>query len=254
MALRASALGVPKRTTHAALFLHVIQTDPQALGQLFAQLIYLDLNPPCVKQSSLRPTVHPALCGANSRLPAVWQRDSECMNTSIRVVTALALLACPPGVPPAQAGCRAVHGCRARIAVASPVVLRQVSLPYYYSVGAAVQEEALADRIALRVLARLEAAKAVVPAGAMAQTQGTQAEGDGYSLVRQHCTKCHGGSNAKATAALNLAGDLTALSGDDRLRMAAAVLDGKMPPSGALESDAIGNLLGQLVGATTAPK
>ncbi len=139
---------------------------------------------------------------------------------------------------PANADCRRV------VATRSVVLLQQVQPAYYYSVGAAIQEEALAARIAERVKALL-----VQPAAATAAPQT-------HSLVRQNCAGCHGGAagNQAAKASFALPDSLDQLADEDRVRMTKAILEGKMPKGKTLDSAVIGNLLGQIVGAENAPE
>jgi len=77
------------------------------------------------------------------------------------------------------------------------------------------------------------------------------ARGDELSLVRTHCAGCHT-TNQKAVAHLDLS-DLSNLDCDTRLAMVAAVADGSMPKGKKLDGQTMGDLIGQLSYAKTAP-
>ena len=66
----------------------------------------------------------------------------------------------------------------------------------YYQVGQDLQSEALADKIAARVLAKLEASATAADTAPIRQA----------SLIVTHCAKCHSGAEAKAS--IDLSGDI----------------------------------------------
>jgi mono/diheme cytochrome c family protein len=128
------------------------------------------------------------------------------------------------------------------------VVLEQVYPATYYSVGAALQEEAIAERIAQRVLVILSENSG---GGIASGIGGTAAATDGRqdaiaaaapdSLVQARCAKCH--ASADHPSGLSLA-DVEALTCEQRLSAIRAVLSGKMPKGGAtLSPDEAGLIL-----------
>lgn len=156
------------------------------------------------------------------------------------VASSVALSHLPRG---ARAGC-------------NPVVIRKQAIvsyqqfytpfAYTYAVGQQLQVESQEERIANLVVQKLQAQQQQVP-----QTM-RQSPPDRWSLVRQNCVKCHTETNEKAIAALYM-GDLDALDWESRLAMIRMVLDGKMPKNKPLDPAVIGNLLGQIANAETAP-
>lgn len=105
---------------------------------------------------------------------------------------------------------------------AQPVYLQQVAPAYAYSVGASLQEEAVADRIAALVLEKIEAAR---PAPVIEQRR---------SLLSTACARCHtAGSRAvaeqDAPVFFDPVGVLTATR-EQRASMKTAAKLGAMPP------------------------
>ena len=158
-----------------------------------------------------------------------------------------------PGV--SRAGCRHVQ-----VVQQAAVVYQPVSQPYYWAVGQQYQEDAQAQRIAAKVLQLLQAAPQVQQQTAACPTCPAPAEPqmlpltapDPMSLVAANCAGCHR-SNEKAKEHLNM-DDLTAFTCEQKLAMIAAVVDGRMPKGKQIDAQTLGDLIGQLSGAETAPK
>jgi len=165
------------------------------------------------------------------------------MTRILTILLAGAALALLPGdVSPA--GCRPVafvHHQKQAAVVFAPVV----AAPYYYSVGAPLQYAAMKEQIK----AELRAEAQQLQAAPTPETLPITAEADRWALVKGKCAGCHQ-TNENAKAAVDM-GDLSSLSCETKLKMAAAVLDGKMPPKKQLDPSVIGNLLGEIVGAET---
>lgn len=125
------------------------------------------------------------------------------------------------------------------------VALNQVYPPAYYSVGAAIQEDAIAERVAAKVLERLAGAK--MPAepaqpGAPEPIPGEHAQLN-QSAVGQSCVKCHSGEKPKA--GIDLTGDLDC---ETRLKAIRAVLNQSMPKGATLTPEQVGEVLSDLAG------
>ena len=151
----------------------------------------------------------------------------------------------PRGAAPA--GCRVValsHHKQAAI-VYQPAYAQ----PYLYQVGAEFRTAASEDRIANLVVQKLQAQQLTAQPQQAPQTLPLTAEVDRWALVKANCAGCHT-TNEKAVAHIDMT-DLAALTCEQKLAMAAAVLDGKMPPKKQLEPSVLGNLLGEIVGAQT---
>lgn len=168
------------------------------------------------------------------------------MKARLVVTFFAACLALAPLPGASRAGCPPVA---LRLKVENGVGYRQFYGNYNYAVGLNIQtdaQQARDERIANLVVQKLQALQQQTP-----QTL-PQSMPDRWSLVRANCVKCHTETNEKAIAALYL-GDLDALSCEEKLAMVRMVTDGKMPPNKPLAPDVVGNLLGQIAGATTAP-
>ena len=153
-----------------------------------------------------------------------------------------------------KAGCRHVQVVQQQAVVA----YQPITQPYYWSVGQSLQEDAAAERIAAKVLQLLQG---------QAQKLTSSACPDGtcptprrlpltvpapLSLLAKNCQGCHQ-SNAKAQAAFDMS-DLSALTCEQKLAAIAAVVDGRMPKGKQLDAQTLGDLIGQLSGAKTAPQ
>ena len=105
----------------------------------------------------------------------------------------------------------------------------------YYSVGAHLQEDALAERIAARVLEKLAGPS-------QATTQAVPP-----TLVQQKCGKCHGGADPKGGLSLL---DLSVLSCEVRLEAVQRIVTDdeakRMPKGGTLTPEEAGLLLQEL--------
>lgn len=123
---------------------------------------------------------------------------------------------------------------------AQPVVaLNQVYPPAYYSVGAAIQEDAIAERVAAKVLERLSGAKMPAEPGAPEPIPGEHAQLN-QSAVGQSCVKCHSGEKPKAGIDFTV---VASLDCETRLAAMTAVLEQRMPPGKPLDATAVGDVL-----------
>ena len=139
----------------------------------------------------------------------------------------------------ADAGCHAVAIKKQAVVAYTPVVA-----PYYWSVGANLQAQASEERIANLVIQKLQAQQQTAP-----ERLPLTAEADRWALVKANCQGCHI-TDKEAIAAVDMS-ILDDLNCSTKLKMAAAVLDSKMPPKKQLDPTIIGNLLGEIVGAET---
>lgn len=164
-----------------------------------------------------------------------------------------ACLALPPLPRVAQAGCRQVvrvHHKQAAV-VFAPVYAQ----PYWYSVGqnyqiAAIVQETIKQQMALQAQ-QLQAQPC--PDGSCPTPQSQQLTAPvPLSLMAKNCQGCHT-TNEKAQAAFDMS-DLAALTCEQKLAAIAAVVDGSMPKGKQLDAQTLGDLIGQLSGAETAPK
>jgi len=149
-----------------------------------------------------------------------------------------------PGPSTASAGCRVVLRSRGSFHHDNNVVvLKQVVADQYYSVGAAIQEEALADRIAAKVEARLLARSGTVQASDVPPDPQPALDS---ALVQRACVRCH---NAQHPERLDLT-DLSALSCEDRLEAVRRVVSDdpgeRMPKGVELQPGEIGSVLQEL--------
>jgi mono/diheme cytochrome c family protein len=132
------------------------------------------------------------------------------------------------------------------VAVQPVIALNQVYPPSYYSVGAAIQEEAIAERVASLVLSKLAAMPAGQPAepGAPEPIPGEHAQLH-QSAVNASCVKCHSGDSPKAGIDLT---NLSDLDCETRLAAIRAVLNQSMPKGGQLDPAEVGDVLTELAG------
>lgn len=160
------------------------------------------------------------------------------MNRIILLIVAGAALSLVPGDAPA--GCHAVAIKKQAVVAYTPVVT-----PYYYSVGTNLQLRAAIEIAKEELRAEMRAEQQTAP-----ERLPLTAEVDRWALVKANCAGCHS-TNQAAMEHVDMS-DLSALSCETKLAMAAAVLDSKMPPKKQLDPSVIGNLLGEIVGAETA--
>lgn len=149
-----------------------------------------------------------------------------------------------------EAGCRHVQPYYAKQAA---VFFTPAYVPQYYSVGLPLQMQAIKEQLKAELRAeQLQAPSQsqACPTPAQPQTLPLTTAPDKWALVRANCAGCHT-TKTEAQEAVNMA-DLDALPCETKLKMAAAVLDGKMPPKKPLDPAVLGNLLGEIVGAETA--
>jgi len=189
-------------------------------------------------------------------------------RTKLLLLILSAALALLPLSGAGQAGCRsvAVHHAKQQLVVGYTPVYAP---PQTYYVGQQLQLNAQEDRLAQKtakiVLEQLRAQALQAPAEAVQQPErlpltAGDLDTEGYSLLVKHCYRCHGKDEGKAAEAMSFADMLTKMRGEDlqnyrtRERIAALVLDGKMPPGGGIPGQELGDLLGQIVRAETAPK
>lgn len=154
-----------------------------------------------------------------------------------------------------DAGCPKIVASHGAAVLAVPVNPYATST-YGAAVGTSVQAEAVTtaseERIADRVVAKLKAA-GVVPGGGSVQASG----GDGpLSIAEEKCVRCHSRNGAqpmaKAIEWVDLT-DLYAVDAETRLDMIASVIDGRMPKGGKMTAQELGDFVGQLAGARSAP-
>lgn len=131
------------------------------------------------------------------------------------------------------------------VALQPVIALNQVYPPSYYSVGAAIQEEAIAERVASLVLSKL-AEMPAEPAepGAPEPIPGEHAQLN-QSAVNASCVKCHGGDKPKAGIDLSNLADLDC---ETRLAAIRAVLNQTMPKGAQLDPAEVGDVLTELAG------
>jgi cytochrome c553 len=109
------------------------------------------------------------------------------------------------------------------------VYLQQIQAPYYYSVGAVVREEAIAEKIARRVEAKLTQRLKVL--------EQPKLEHPGVAMLTSKCATCHSpGTKAvvekKAPEFFAADGALKELNEKQRNAIDSAVNEGRMPPTG----------------------
>lgn len=161
----------------------------------------------------------------------------------------LAILACIPFLFPAPA-LAATRRCNAVVIrghhVQHQVVLQQFAQPYAYQVGAGIQQDALAERVASLVLQKL-----VTQQGSV-QQQGGPAEQPVQPTKVSYlssCVRCHNADNAKG--GFDITGELSC---EERLEAVRRMLlppghPERMPKGVELTPDQLGNALGELTGA-----
>jgi len=153
-----------------------------------------------------------------------------------------------PGPSTASAGCRVVLRSRGSFHHDNNVVvLKQVVADQYYSVGAAIQEEALADRIAAKVEARLLARGAGSVQASDAPPDPQPADHGGLDAITQRaCVRCH---NPQHPERLDLT-LLSALSCEERMEAVRRVVSDdpgeRMPKGAELQPGEIGSVLQEL--------
>lgn len=130
------------------------------------------------------------------------------------------------------------------VALQPVIALNQVYPPSYYSVGAAIQEEAIAERVASLVLQKLATAQPAEQPEGPQPIPGEHAQLN-QSAVNASCVKCHGGDNPKAGIDLSNLADLDC---ETRLQAIRAVLNQSMPKGGELDPATIGDVLTELAG------
>lgn len=126
------------------------------------------------------------------------------------------------------------------VALQPVIALNQVYPPSYYSVGAAIQEEAIAERVASLVLQKLATATTGEQPAGPQPIPGEHAQLN-QSAVNASCVDCHGGPKG-TKGGLNFT-NLAALDCETRLQAITAVLEQRMPPNKALEPDVVGDVL-----------
>jgi len=162
-----------------------------------------------------------------------------------------------------DAGCHAVHVQKQAVVAYQPVY----NSPYLYQVGTGLQLRAAIEVAKEELRAEMRAQQLTTSANNYQTSPNLpaperlplNAEVESHSIIKNTCIGCHG-TNQKAIDALPAEKFLAHLTGDTledyqaRERMMVRMLDGSMPPKGPLPGDVLGNALGQIVGAETAPK
>lgn len=130
---------------------------------------------------------------------------------------------------------------RARAVVVQAV---QYAQPAYYQVGQDLQSDALAERVAAKVLARLEAKLGT----------GTPPAPDtapALSLVVQNCAQCHSGATPKGD--LDLTTGVDGMPCEQRLLAIKMLVNedesARMPKGHPLDPQVLGDLIGIFAGA-----
>jgi len=173
--------------------------------------------------------------------------------TAVLFAACLVLLPLPGA---GKAGCRAVihHRHQQQAAVVFQPVYQQ---PYWYSVGAnlqiqAIVQETIKQQLALQ--AQPQQIQSPCPDGTcptpQPQTLPLTAAPDRWALVRANCASCHT-TNADAMAAIDMT-DLSLLTCEQKLACMAAMLDNKMPKGKSIDPQTFANILGEFSGAETA--
>jgi len=146
-----------------------------------------------------------------------------------------------------DAGCHAVHVQKQAVVAYQPVYGQQ----YLYQVGTGLQLRAAIEVAKEELRAEMRAMNSPGNSESSPERLPLTASGDPYSLVNKYCVGCHS-TNAKASEAFDMS-SLATLTCDERLVAINAVLDGRMPKGTKIPQELIGDLLGQLSQADTAP-
>lgn len=171
---------------------------------------------------------------------------------AVLLAAGVVLLPLPGSAP---AGCRPVK--HHHVHQQAAVVFQPTYPAYYYQVGQNLQLRAMVQQELQALLAQPQQPQQLTTPCTDGTCQTPQtlpltAAPDRWALVRANCVSCHE-TNADAKAAVDMS-DLSSLTCETKLKMAAAILDGVMPPKKALDPNALGQLLGEIVGAETVEK
>lgn len=172
--------------------------------------------------------------------------------TAVLFAACLVLLPLPGA---GKAGCRAVvHHRHQQAAVVFQPVYQQ---PYWYSVGANLQIQAIVQETIKQQLQMQQTQQLTAPQcpdgtcpTPQPQTLPLTAEPDQWALVKSNCAGCHS-TNEKAMAHVDMT-DLSLLTCEQKLACMAAMLDNKMPKGKSLDPQTFANILGEFSGAETA--
>lgn len=122
---------------------------------------------------------------------------------------------------------------------------------YAYQVGSDLQIEAIAEKVAARVLAQLAAAQQQGPAAQAppAADEAAQPAPQSLGILEQKCSKCHDGTNPDRVQLVGV--PLTCETSLEAIRR--LLLDQgsgeHMPKGGQLTAQELGDLIGELSGA-----
>lgn len=159
--------------------------------------------------------------------------------------TLLALSVLALGIGIAEAG-----GCRVRVRSSDQVLLvpSYANQGYAFQVGSELQIEAIAERVAARVLAQLAAGQQP-QSPAESLPQPAEAPVVPLSLLSQKCVKCHDGTNPDRVQLVGVE-----LSCEQRIEAIRRLLiepgnAEHMPKGGQLTAEELGDLIGELSGA-----
>ncbi len=177
-------------------------------------------------------------------MQTIKRRGAIAILCTLAALTAFALT-----VGIAQAG-----GCRVRIRSSGDQVLLVPSYAgqgYAFQVGSELQIEAIAERVAARVLAQLAAGQQPQQPQSPAESLPQPAEQPAValSLLAQKCGKCHDGTNPDRVQLVGVE-----LSCEQRIEAIRRLLiepgnPEHMPKGGQLTAEELGDLIGELSGA-----
>lgn len=143
-------------------------------------------------------------------------------------------------------------GCRVRVRSSGDQILLVPSYAnqgYAFQVGSELQIEAIAERVAARVLAQLAAGQQDSLAAPQPAAEQPVVEPVPLSLLAQKCGKCHDGTNPDRVQLVGVE-----LSCEQRIEAIRRLLiepgnPEHMPKGGQLTAEELGDLIGELSGA-----
>lgn len=175
-------------------------------------------------------------------MPGIKKRFAVVVVCAVIVLTVLAV-----GIGIAEAG-----GCRVRVRSSGEQILLVPSYAnqgYAFQVGSELQIEAIAERVAARVLAQLAAGQQDSLAAPQPAAEQPVVEPVPLSLLAQKCGKCHDGTNPDRVQLVGVE-----LSCEQRIEAIRRLLidpgqPEHMPKGGQLTAEELGDLIGELSGA-----
>jgi len=149
-----------------------------------------------------------------------------------KFLPALIILLCVSGIATARNCRQFFYAAPVQQTYVAPYVQPQV----YYGVGADLQTEALAEKVAALVEKKLALRAAI--------RQQQTAEPLPNSALAQNCAKCHSGDSPKAGLVYDGVHELSCSSITKALR---AIASGKMPKGKVIDSQTKGDLMSELL-------